>query len=173
MANSIRLIVAVAMVCLFQLHSAAQSFSVNTDGSIAHPSAILDVKSTDKGILIPRMSKTDKNAITSPATGLIIYQETPDSTGFYYYNSTKWIWLSDGVNKDTTAWKITGNDNITSAHFLGTTNDSALRFRIRNTSSGIVDSISSNTALGFKTILNNTTGINNTALDLVRRRTNY
>ena len=116
MANSIRLIVAVAMVCLFQLHSAAQSFSVNTDGSIAHPSAILDVKSTDKGILIPRMSKTDKNAITSPATGLIIYQETPDSTGFYYYNSTKWIWLSDGVNKDTTAWKITGNDNITSAH---------------------------------------------------------
>jgi trimeric autotransporter adhesin len=57
----------------------AQSFSINTDGSAAHASAALDVKSTAKGVLIPRMSKAQKNAIASPATGLIIFRDAPCS----------------------------------------------------------------------------------------------
>jgi hypothetical protein len=47
----------------------AQSFAINTDGSSAHASALLDVKSTNKGLLVPRMSKAEKNAIAAPATG--------------------------------------------------------------------------------------------------------
>ncbi|HNJ29649.1 MAG TPA: hypothetical protein PLQ40_11885, partial [Ferruginibacter sp.] len=58
----------------FNTRSAAQSLAINTDGSSANASALLDVKSTTKGILIPRMTKTEKNAIASPATGLLIYQ---------------------------------------------------------------------------------------------------
>jgi hypothetical protein len=68
----------------------AQSVAINTDGSAAHNSAILDVKSTDKGVLVPRMTKAQKNAILTPATGLLIYQDAPDSTGFYYYDGAKW-----------------------------------------------------------------------------------
>jgi trimeric autotransporter adhesin len=52
----------------------AQSVSINTDGSTAHASALLDVKSITKGMLIPRMTEANKNAIVSPATGLLIYQ---------------------------------------------------------------------------------------------------
>lgn len=67
-----------------------QSLAINTDGSAANSSAILDVKSSTKGVLVPRMSKSEKNAITSPATGLLIYQNAPDSVGFYFYDGTKW-----------------------------------------------------------------------------------
>jgi hypothetical protein len=52
-------------------------------------SSLLEVKSTAKGILIPRMTQTQRNAIKSPATGLLIYQ-TDKTPGFYYYNGTAW-----------------------------------------------------------------------------------
>jgi hypothetical protein len=65
----------------------AQGVAVNTDGSIADPSAILDVKSTGQGVLVPRMALSDRTLITSPATGLLIYQ-TDNTPGFYYNAGT-------------------------------------------------------------------------------------
>src|SRR6476659_708106 len=50
-------------------------------------SSLLEVKSTTKGILIPRMTQTQRNAIATPATGLLIYQ-TDKTPGFYYYSGT-------------------------------------------------------------------------------------
>jgi len=47
--------------------------SINTDGSQADSSAILDVKSTTKGLLLPRMSFNERNSIVNPAEGLIIF----------------------------------------------------------------------------------------------------
>jgi hypothetical protein len=47
--------------------------SVNDDGSAPDNSAMLDVKSTSKGLLPPRMTYVDLNAITGPANGLIVY----------------------------------------------------------------------------------------------------
>lgn len=51
--------------------------------------ALLDVSSTTKGVLFPRMTETQKNAISSPATGLIVYQ-TDATEGLYIYKSTGW-----------------------------------------------------------------------------------
>jgi hypothetical protein len=68
----------------------SQGVAINNDGSNPSSSAILDVKSTDKGVLIPRMTQSQKNAITSPDTGLLIYQ-TDDTSGFYYYNGSSWV----------------------------------------------------------------------------------
>ncbi|MEI7983706.1 MAG: hypothetical protein WCI71_18810, partial [Bacteroidota bacterium] len=45
---------------------------INTDGSNADPSAILDAKSTEKGFLPPRMTSAQMNAIASPASGLMV-----------------------------------------------------------------------------------------------------
>jgi hypothetical protein len=56
------------------------------------PSAVLEVNSSNKGMLIPRMLEVQKNAITSPAQGLLIYQTTPP-VGFYYYNNG-WIYIN-------------------------------------------------------------------------------
>lgn len=59
--------------------------AINTDGTNPDNSAMLDVKSTSKGFLAPRMTMAQRNTIGSPATGLMIYQ-TDNSPG-YYYNS--------------------------------------------------------------------------------------
>ena len=51
----------------------AQSVGINDDGSAANASAMLDVSSTTKGFLPPRMTYTQRQAISTPAQGLIIY----------------------------------------------------------------------------------------------------
>ena len=52
-------------------------------------SSALDITSTTAGLLIPRMTETQRDAISSPATGLMIYQ-TDGTVGFYYYNGSSW-----------------------------------------------------------------------------------
>jgi hypothetical protein len=97
--------------------SFAQGVAVNTDGSTADPSAVLDVKSTAKGVLVPRMALSDRNLITSPAAGLLIYQ-TDNTPGFYYNAGTpvtpNWTLLGAtgaGFTNGTAAGQIylTGN----------------------------------------------------------------
>jgi trimeric autotransporter adhesin len=62
-------------------------------------SSLLEIKSTSKGILIPRMTKTQRDAVVNPATSLMIYQ-TNSSPGFYYYNGSSWAAiLFKGANK--------------------------------------------------------------------------
>ena len=52
-------------------------------------SSALDITSTTKGLLIPRMTIEQRDAISSPAIGLMIYQ-TDGTAGFYYYNGSSW-----------------------------------------------------------------------------------
>ena len=77
------------------------SLTVNAQVSvgIASPngSAMLDVTSTTKGLLTPRMTATQRAAISNPATGLIVYQ-TDDITGFYYYTGAAWVVLINGTD---------------------------------------------------------------------------
>ena len=55
------------------------------------PSAMLDIRANGnhKGLLIPRITATEKNSITAPAEGLIIYQTEGDA-GFYFFNGQDW-----------------------------------------------------------------------------------
>ena len=59
-------------------------------GQNADASAILDLDSTTQGVLFPRMTATQRGSISSPATGLIVYQTDADE-GLYIYKSTGWI----------------------------------------------------------------------------------
>jgi N-acetylneuraminic acid mutarotase len=74
---------------LFELTTPAfaQSIGINNTGASPHVSAILDIQSTDKGLLIPRMTQAQRHAIAGPATGLMVYQ-TDQEKGFYYNYST-------------------------------------------------------------------------------------
>ena len=78
-----RLLVMLLSSCFAQQLS-AQSVAINTDASAPNASALLDVKSTAKGVLVPRMNKVQRKAISAPAAGLLVYQNAPDSLGFYY-----------------------------------------------------------------------------------------
>ncbi len=102
---------------------------INADQSNPDPSAMLDVQSTDKGFLIPRMNTAGRNAIISPATGLLVYN-TEDSC-LNYYNGQAWLQVSNpGSSQDS--WSLTGNAGTDSTHFLGTTDSTALEFRVNN-----------------------------------------
>ncbi len=68
----------------------AQGFSINTTGATPATTAILDVASTSKGLLIPRMTAAQASVITSPATGLLIYI-TDYPKGFYYFTGLDWV----------------------------------------------------------------------------------
>lgn len=71
-------------------------------------SAKLEIAATDKGLLIPRMTKTQREAITlsSAANGLMVYQ-TDDLAGFYVNTSTTTTVAWTRVNSN---WTRSGND---------------------------------------------------------------
>ncbi len=70
-------------------------------------SSLLEIKSTTKGLLIPRMTIKQRNAIASPATGLLIYQ-TNSTPAFYYYSGTAW----QAVSATTSSTWIVNGSNI-------------------------------------------------------------
>jgi uncharacterized protein (TIGR02145 family) len=70
----------------------AQSVGINADGSAANTSAMLDVSSTTKGLLPPRMTTPQRDAISSPATGLVIFNTT--TNGLEVKSSTGWTSLT-------------------------------------------------------------------------------
>jgi BclB C-terminal domain-containing protein len=75
------------LLAVFALTVQAQ---VGIGTATPHPSAQIDIQSTTKGALIPRMLDTDRTAIGSPATGLLVYQTNGDA-GFYYYTGSQWV----------------------------------------------------------------------------------
>ncbi|MEP6725264.1 MAG: hypothetical protein ABJC98_05595, partial [Bacteroidota bacterium] len=72
----------------------AQTVVVTDDNTYVtgQASSVLDVKSTSKGFLAPRMTAAQRIAVTSPAEGLLVYQ-TDGIRGFYYYTVSAWTML--------------------------------------------------------------------------------
>jgi len=149
-------------------------------------SAVLDINSSDKGLLIPRMSLQQRNAINNPADGLMVYQ-TGDKGGFYFFEgkANEWKPITEaravaGVDGD---WTLQGNA-AGATDFIGTTNDQPLRLKVNNIKAGFLDnSFASknitfgtyagnalaagserNTAVGFQALLSNVTGDFNVAV---------
>jgi hypothetical protein len=95
-----RKILALMITCLFvfPLREVKSQVAINADGSAPDPSAMLDVVSTSKGLLIPRVTAT--SSVSGPAVGLLVYQ-TGSPAGFYYYNGTSWVLISSGSYTET------------------------------------------------------------------------
>ena len=93
-------IVTLLSTLIFTTSCFSQSVSISNNAVTADTSAMLDINSTEKGLLIPRMTAQQKIAIPTPATGLLVYQ-TDGDPGFYYFNGTGWLLLiTSAVNTD-------------------------------------------------------------------------
>ncbi len=131
------------LICYLTGFILCAQVAVNTDGSSPDPSAMLDVKSSAGGILIPRValtSATDATTISSPAPSLLVYNTgtgglTP--AGFYYNAGTDtsplWKKLFTGT-AGAEPWTTKGNSGTTpGTDFMGTTDNQAFDIRTNNT----------------------------------------
>jgi trimeric autotransporter adhesin len=134
--------------------SFGQGMGVNATGAPADASAILDASSTSQGVLVPRMTQSQRDAISAPATGLLIYQ-TDGTAGFYVYSGAAWGAVSGGGS--SAGWGLTGNAGTNaSTDFIGITDDFALKFRVNNIKAGEINQSRSSIFFGENSGSNST-----------------
>jgi hypothetical protein len=124
----------IAVYCsIITTHTLAQSVGINNDNSSPDNSAIPDVKSNSQGLLIPRMTEVQRNAIALPAEGLMIFQ-TDGTSGFYYYQ-TSWKFVGSSLDYNLLTNKPV-NATTTTAGFMSATDKTRLDATVTGTASG-------------------------------------
>src|SRR5690554_142620 len=161
-----------AILFCFQIHA-----QVGIGTTTPHESSILDVESTDKGILIPRLTTAERDAIAPPADGRGLLVYNTDTSTFWYFDGAIWIELKT----DFEGWLLEGNAGTNPAtNFLGTTDDQPLNFRVNDIRAGHISAdniffgMSSgvavnhngyhNTVVGHQALMQNINGKRNVAL---------
>ena len=129
-------------------------------------SSVLDISSTSKGLLVPRMTQIQKNAISNPATGLLLYQ-TDGTVGFYSYNGSNWLLLINNSSQGLYFGPGLGNgdNNLGVGTSLGTGNgkrNTGIGSRALESYSGT--GFDNNTAIGYYNLKKLTSGQQNTGL---------
>ena len=93
-----KVIITIIVTVLTVLQLTAQNgVAINTTGAAAAPSAMLDVSSSTKGFLTPRMSKQERLDIVNPVRGLLVYQ-IDDDYGFWFFDGNAWLKANAGDN---------------------------------------------------------------------------
>lgn len=114
--------------------------------------SVLDITSTDKGILIPRVALTSRDNLApvtgSATTGLMVFNTNTVGTtepnavspGFYYWDNNALLWMRVATGGEVTKdWSVTGNGDNSPTDFLGTTNASNLVFKTNNTERMVIN----------------------------------
>ena len=142
------------ILLFFAAVSKAQSVGIGT--TTPDPSALLHLQSSTKGFLVPAMATTDREAIASPAAGLLVYDYT--SKSFWLFTSAAWHEL---VTDATSLWSRNGVDiyNNSNRVGIGTTLPNAnAQLEIKGTNKGLLiprgnaatrTALNSNTAKGL------------------------
>lgn len=161
----------------------AFSQSVGLGTTTPNPSAALDITSTAKGVLLPRLTQTQRDAIPSPAQGLLLYNITANcfQVNLGTPGAPNWQCLTTANAADR--WGTTGNSGTSeTTNFIGTTDSMSLHFKVFNQKAGKIgfnstffgyksgqapnDDGSSNTGFGSHTLTLNTSGVYNTAIGI-------
>jgi len=128
------------MLFMLTTTSYAQNVGIGTNAPDA--SAKLDIESTDKGVLIPRLSLSATNIaapVAAPATSLLVYNNatagagaTAVTPGYYYWDGVQWVRLRDTPAQDD--WHLIGNAGTNpTTNFIGTTDAVDFVVRTNNT----------------------------------------
>ena len=168
------------LLCIFLLVTTNFLFAqVGIGTKTPNNSSMLDIESTDKGILIPRMTEAQKISVSSPATGLLIYQIDKEA-GFYFYDGSIWLRLVENISPNftgtITSGSISATGTISATYIVGdgsgltginlntvsiTTNinDIAANTASINTNQGLIASNTSSIASNQGAITTNTANI--------------
>lgn len=133
--NFFDLLVCIALAFVFVLLSSGMAFgqgNVGINNPTPHAKSLLDLTSTDKGLLTPRLTVAQRTAMfpvpDATAKGMLVYQ-TDGAIGFYYYDGAAWQMLQAGG----AGWGLLGNAGTNVAtNFLGTTDNTSVGIRTDN-----------------------------------------
>ncbi len=98
MKNLYLIIIIVLLGVQVNLFAQDGGVSIGKGDADADPSAILELVSTNKGLLIPRLTNSERGNIDSPATGLLVYDTS--LSGFYYWTGSSWKAIA-GINSSS------------------------------------------------------------------------
>ncbi|XZF15444.1 beta strand repeat-containing protein [Chitinophagaceae bacterium MMS25-I14] len=125
------------------IFSPSGSANVGIGTASPNTTALVDITSTTAGILVPRMTTTQRTAISSPANGLLVYDIT--TSCFWVYKSTLWVQIISGapsLNPNNSGTAYVANYTLQASD-----NGSILEF---NSASGITLTVPSGLPLGFQ-----------------------
>jgi hypothetical protein len=102
MKSQLNLIAAALILLFFSSNTIhAQSMGISNAAITPDPSSILEMRTTEKGILIPRMTTAERDNISSPATGLMLYNTITNQYNFY--NGSAWVFWGSAAYLSATS----------------------------------------------------------------------
>ena len=107
-------IVVISIILLLSGLSVFAQVGINTDNSTPDPSAMLDVKSTSRGFLPPRMTAVEMNAIVTPSQGLLVYNTTVNS--LFWFNGVTWKQFNEPYTEADPVFSVHPASGITSGN---------------------------------------------------------
>lgn len=127
-----KLLLFIGLLVCATLQTFAQSVAINNDGTTANASAILHIKASNKGLLIPNVALTSINdvaTVLTPSISLMVYNTntagfvpTDVTPGYYYWGGSNWVRLSN-LSK---VWELKGNAFISTPTYPATYGTSAI-----------------------------------------------
>jgi hypothetical protein len=120
------------LMLLFMLNGPGIFAQIGVHTDFPDASSAMEIYSTNKGLLVPRVTLTSSlsnpSPVTSPATGLLVFNSgSNQALGFYYWNGTSWVLIGGGSTPSGDFWSLTGNSGtIVGTHFIGTIDDEDL-----------------------------------------------
>ncbi|MDD7886998.1 hypothetical protein [Flavivirga sp. 57AJ16] len=160
--NCYKIIFLLSLLFILQTNVYSQVGIGNTNPDA---SAILDITSTTRGMLTPRMTTVQRVAIASPAEGLVVFDI--DEYAFYYYDGVDWVRLiSENSISDYTGWADYVDGTYTSASPLSLTGSN--KITLPNDANTIRDSQKPTDVTEFYNSTNSTiTGRNGDGINIV------
>jgi hypothetical protein len=110
MKSKLNLLAALMMLLILSFSNnkiSAQSMGISSTSITPDPSSILEMRTNTKGLLIPRMTTTERDLISLPANGLMVYNTS--TSRFNFYNGSAWVILVS----DSTALSVDAGSTLT------------------------------------------------------------